>query len=344
MKRCTILSIFTILILLIGSIPFILLLRQDLVKIYFKIDNDKFIDLILVIIPFTFSSVIVVLNFMLEYIKTQKSNLKSTIDETNLIINEYNKIMSKAEINYNNIMNIAFTMTLNLERLKIKPIFNTIIVQWENNIKKIFDITNDENFRSFIRYNINELIKIYRTDNSYDIELEYLSSSTTNFHKYEIINLDERVFVFKLRNIIDFTKEEKNIIHSYLDTHSNGDIYNLACKEYIDVIAEYRNCFENEVRNRNNSDMKLFTLLYHLNIYTFYFCGVVIIEAYLIDNFMNIIVEKFKKYYEDQNKKYKKLNESINFDIINEPEFLKKYIDKETFYKFHDINKNANGA
>jgi len=342
---------FYFLLILFGAIPFILLFFQDLIKHCFNIGNDKFVDVFLVMIPFSFSSITVVLNFMSEYNKNQKDKLKSikdklkySIDETNSIINEYNKIMLKTEINYNNIMNMAFTMIGNLERLKEKPIFNTIITQWENNIKIVYDFTNDVNFRNFLRYNITEVVKIYNSNNSYDIELEYLGGLTTNFHKYAIIDLDEMEFLYRLRNIINFTKEEKNIIQTYLGMYSNGDIYNLACNEYIDAINEYKNCYESEIRNRKIDDKKLFTLLYRLNIYILYLCGNLTSEAYLINYFMNIIVEKVNKYYENQNKKYMKLNEIIKFDIINEPNFLNKYIDKESFYKFHNILENTNGS
>jgi len=324
-------------IILFGSIPLILLFGKELIKSFFNINNEKYFDLILVTIPFVFSSVIVIINFLLLFIKNQNNKLKNIIYENNEIINSYNKIVTKAEINYNNFMNTVFSMILILDRLKIKPLFNSMIICWENNIKNVFDLSNEENFRSFIRNSITELIKIYRTDNSYDIELEYISGLKTNLHKYENISLEERIFIFKLRKMIKFTKEEKKIIHSYLDMYSNGDIYNLACKEYIDAIINYRECFENEIRNKEINNKKLFTLLYCLINSTFSFCEKIIYEVYLIDNFINIITNNVNKYY-NTNKINKALNELIKFEEIRTPEFLNKYIDKNSFYKFFNIN------
>jgi hypothetical protein len=337
MKNILIIAGFIIILLFVSLVPVIFFFIKDTVIIFLNIDYNKFIDLLFIIIPTVFSGIIIIFSYMKEYIGSIITFRNNCREKENRLIKNYNRIIFKTLANYNKTMNEIDLMVNILDRLKFNPFFSNIINIWESKIKSIIEVSNDKDFRGIIRTNMKELIIVYRNNDCFDSELEYLSSLTIVPQKHNILTNDEKVFVLGLKEIISFSKEEKNIVYSYLDSYSGGDTFKKSFYEYKYAIIDFKNAFEEEVRNRKIDDRKLHGLLCRLSNQLFHFCESMLYEIFFMENFLDVLVKHFKNYYDIQLKKYKVLDEQFKTEIVHENIFLKKYIDKDLLYDYHKI-------
>jgi hypothetical protein len=323
----------------ISSIPLVLFTKYDIIIKLLQIDSTQFFNLILTILPIVFSLILVIFNYMLDYIKKQKAIEITEKNEINRIIYQYNIIMLKTSTNHILLINELDKILKVIHFLKNNPIFLVIINVWEKETMNIIDLSNDSNFRTIIREKLNDLIVEYRTNSIFDHHLEYLSNLDPIFSKYNVFTIDDRVFIYNLRNYMDFTKKEKNIINIYSDLFNNGGIFNRTCDELILAINDLHECFENEIRNRKIDDRRFHSLLYHLFTKLFHYCEVLLREIYFMELFENIFSNKFNNFIDGKSKKNKNFNEYIKFEVLYSDEFIVKYINEKIMYEYYNILK-----
>jgi hypothetical protein len=239
-------------------------------------------------------------------------------------------------------MNEIEAIIKTFEGLKKNPILLRVINLWENETKKVIDLSNENRFREFIRVKLSDLIKIYKTDNIFDSDFEYLNNLNQIFCKYHIFTPDEKVFIYNLRNYISFSKKEKTIIQAYLDLFSFDDTFNRICEEFKMAIQNYHGCFEEELRSKKIDNGKLFNLLSGLINKIFYYTEILLREVLFMEQFMDIIVKKFDDYYESKHKVYKILDEHIKIEILSENVFVEKYVDQNAVYNYYSIPDDKN--
>jgi hypothetical protein len=323
----------------ISSIPLILFTKSDIIIKLLQIDSSQFFNLILTILPIVFSLILVAFNYMLDYIKKQKEIKAIEKDEINRIIYQYNVIMLKTSTNHILLKNELDKILKVIHYLKDNPIFLEIMNIWEKETGNTIDLSNDSNFRAIIRERLNDLIVVYRTNFIFDHHLEYLSNLDPIFSKYNIFTIEDRVFIYNLRNYIAFTEEEKNIINIYSDLFNNGGTFNRICNELILAINDLHGCFENEIRTRKIDDKKLHSLLYHLFTKLFHYSEILLREIYFMESFENIFFEKFNSFHNEKSKKNKNLNEYIKFEKLYQNKFIDKYINEKIMYEYYNISK-----
>jgi hypothetical protein len=328
---------FAIWLLFIGLIPVFLFFKQDTMKRLLEIDNDKFVDVILVAIPFVFSAIMIIVNYRLDYVKEQKESKINAINKENTLIRNYNMILVKTLANYNNLMNELNLIIKTFERLKNNPILFEVINLWESETKKVIDLSNENKFREFIRAKLSDLIQIYKADNIFDSDLEYLNNLEQIFCEYHVFTLDEKIFIYSLRNYISFSEKEKKIIQTYLDLFSLGDVFNRICDEFKTTIQDYHSCFEGEVRQKKIDNRKLFNLLYKLTNKTFHYTETLLCEVFFMKQFMDVIIKEFDNYYESKYKTYKVLDEHVKIEDLSENVFIEKYVDQNVVYNYYFI-------
>jgi hypothetical protein len=323
----------------ISFIPLILFIKSDIIIKLLQIDDSQFFNLILTILPIVFSLILVVFNYMLDYIKKQKEIEVTEKDKINRIIYQYNVIMLKTSTNHILLINELDKILKVIHYLKDNPIFLEIMNIWERETGNTIDLSSDNSFRAIIREKLNDLIIVYRTSFIFDHHLEYLSNLESIFSKYNIFTTKDRVFIYNLRNYMEFSKEEKNIINIYSGLFNNGGIFNRICNELILAINDLHESFENEIRTRKIDDKKLHGLLYHLFTKLFHYSEILLREIYFMELFENVFFKKFNSFHNEKSKKYKNINEYIKFEILYSNKFIDKYINEKIMYEYYKILK-----
>jgi septin family protein len=149
--------------------------------------------------------------------------------------------------------------------------------------------------------------------------------------------MEDRLFIYDMRDYMNFSKEEINIIGVYSELYSDGNNFNRICDELILAINNYHSYFEEEIRNKNIDDKRFHNLLFNILNKLFHFCEQAIREIYFLEKFMNIIVIKFEKYYTSEKEKYNPLKKCVKFETVQNNYFLDIYINKEVLDAYYHI-------
>jgi hypothetical protein len=339
MKRILKLILFAMSILTTSSIPLVLLAKSDIMAKLFRMDNSQFFNLVLCVIPVVFSLVLVIFNYMLDFIKKQKEIKSSEKKEYDKIIERYNVVMLKTITNHSMLINELDKIFKGISFLKTNPIFLEIINIWEKETAYIIDLSNDSNFRTMLREKLSVFVTMYKKTSVFDHHLEYLNNLETIFSKYDIFTIEDRVFIFNLRNLVEFTDEEKAIIIIYTDFFNSGEVFNRLCRELTLAINDLHKPFESEIKIKEIDDKKLFDLLYHLFIRLFRYCEILLREIFFMELFKDMLRKKFGNFYNEQKRKHKKLDNFINPESLYQDELINKYIDKNSMYEYYKIKK-----
>jgi hypothetical protein len=336
-------TLFACSLTIVVSIPILFILNFDIVSecLYklFKIDKARTMELFLAILPIIFSSLVVIINFWNDYRKEQKSQTKLEIEKINNTIKYFNSVMLKITTNYHVLMNELNLVFEKIAFLKTNQFFSEIITLWEKNTRNIIDLSNNTDFREKIRGITKIISTVYKNTNNLDNYLKYLNNWEPIFSKYHTISIDDREFLFCLRNYISFSKEEKNIINIYSDLLNNGNYFIRTCAELEIAIKTMNECFEKEIRIKIVNNDKLDELLYYILLKIFHFCEMLIREIYFIERFINITSNKFNKYYKKKKNIYKKLlNKNIKPQIISRIIIINNYIDEKLLYDYYKIS------
>jgi hypothetical protein len=282
----------------------------------------------------------------MEYSKTQKELIVFDKENINNIVGKYNSIKLKSVTNYNMVMQ---EMELVLNHLYFlgnnSPFLGSIIEPWEKETKNIIDLSNDENFRSFMRGILNGFIMNYKANSNSDHILQFLKNMNTVFNKYDTFTIDDRVFIFNLRNYIEFTKEETNLIGIHLDLFNSGEAYKRVCYEYkVSIFAgmfseeNINEYFENEIRTKIIDERRLHDLIYNFFIKVFHYCEVLLRVIFFEECFESIISKRFKGFYEQKNKMfYGTLNEYVITEQVENNVYIEKYIKRGLIYDYYKV-------
>jgi len=335
---------FVCLLIFVLSIPVLFIINIDFISKYslilFKIENDRILELFLAILSISFSLALVIINFWNDYRKEQKVQTNLEIEKVNNIINFYNCIMLKITTNYNVLINEMDLVIKNLSFLKTNQIFMEIIALWEKNTKIYINYSNDTGFREKIREITKIFTIIYKNNNDFNHYIRFINNWEPIFSKYNTLSIDDREFLFSLRNFISFTKEENNIIVTYSDLINNGNYYVRTCSEFKMAIKNINECFEKEIRTKSINDDKLNELLYHILLKIFHFCEILVLDIFFMERFIDIMRNKVNEYKEKMCKIYKRsLNEIIKPLYTPKNDIIYNYIDEKLIYDYYKINK-----
>jgi hypothetical protein len=334
-KRFVVIS--CIIIFLVCIIPFILFNNIEIIICHFDVNKEFAIQMILSILPLIFSIIIVIVNFMMEYIKNKKRLFNEDKNEINEIINKFNIIMTKTACNYNNLMNELVIAFSTKEILKENQILKTIIDFWENNIKENVDLTNNINFRNVLTTNIQLFIDMYSKTNLCDNSLQLLYNTDLVFNNFSCFSIYDKVFIYSLKDIIDFSKKSNNIITLYTHVFGDGAVYNRLCKELIISYNQLKGCYNYEIKNHSIDNGKLFNILYTILLKLFNYYEYILRIVFFLDEFEVELFPMFLQYYNKKKRKYKNIKKCMSHEDIRENVFLKEYINKDLLYEYYMI-------
>jgi hypothetical protein len=298
------------LIVLLGFSPIFLLGNIIFVKDLMNLNIDNSISIIATIIPIPYSIIILLITYLSNRIKRKSENLITERNKVNGQILSYNKIILKCVGLYSDLMNHTFYIDNCIKELSNNRELSDIINLWKKGLINKIDYSND--LRQVIKPYINNIINVYFNSNIYDNNIEYLSNIKVQNIIHEAFTIDDKIFLFSLRNYINFTNEDKKLLLIFQDSWSDGDKYKNAFLELMEHIESLKKIFENEVRIRNISGEKLSTILYNILLSFFHYMEFLCIEIVLLDLFIEKLKNNFHNYYESVHLIHKTLDEMID--------------------------------
>jgi hypothetical protein len=315
-----------------GFLPILLLGNIKLVEKFLNLDTSNSVLLITTIIPISFSVITLLIPYLFNKIKNERNKVNGQIIS-------YNTIILKCVGLFNNLMNHTFYIDNCIKELSNNKEFIDIINIWKKGTADKIDYSND--LRQIIKPYINNIIYVYFNSNMYDNNIQYLSNIKVQNITHEV-TIEDKIFLFSLRNFITFTDEDKKLLGIFSDLWSNGNIYKNAVLELMEHIGRLERIFENEIRNRNISDKKLSTILYDIILSFLHYMEILYREIMLLDLFMEKLIKNFLGYYESVHRTHKILDEMIKPVIEITNENIENYVNIDVLYEYYRIKTTHN--
>jgi SHS2 domain-containing protein len=322
---------------LIGFFPFFLLGNIIFAKELLNLNIDNSVSIVATIIPIPYSIIALLITYLSNRIKKKTEGLIIERNKVNGQILNYNTIILKCFGLYNNLMNHTFYIDNCIKELSNSKEFIDIINVWKKGTANKIYYSDD--LRQAIKQSINNITNAYFTSNVYDNNIEYLSAIKVQDIIHEAFTVEDKIFLFSLRNCINFTNEDKDLLLIFPNSWSDGDKYKNAFLELMEHIESLKKIFENEVRIRNISREKLSTLLYNVILSFFHYTEVLCMEVVLLDLFIEKLRNNFRNYYKSVHLMYKTLDEMIDPSVKMKNENIKDYINIDVLYKYFNIEK-----
>jgi hypothetical protein len=327
MKRCSLILII-IGIIFFSILPVVVILNIDFIIFLIKWEKTDTITLLTSsILPFILAALTALFGLLIKYFVEKRDEREREINSINNTINAYNLLMIKSIKRYNTLMKLYYNIIKHNNRFEKVPILNQIVERWKNNTIKTIEFSSSDEFIGFASNQIKNLVENINENTSILGYFENMGIIPENIEKF---NTNDSLFIFKLRDSLLLSDEEKNLLTIYCDNFGVSNIYDKAIKEYNLCIDEYVMIKQNEYININKLTAQIGDVIlkyYHL-------LELVILESFILYNFLTILINKFKQYYNDKNIKYKVIDEIIKPYIVNDLfNELIKYIDIQKIYE-----------
>jgi SHS2 domain-containing protein len=329
--------LLVIFILILGISPIFLLKNLECVKTLLNLDIDNSVLIIATIIPLLYSGISLSGTSLSDRIRKKGEKITIERDKINTHILNYNTIILKCVGLYNNLTNQLFYIDNCINELSNNEELVSIINMWKEGTVKKIDYSND--LRQPIKPFIANIVNVYLNSNAYDNNIEYLSNIKIQDIVHEAFTVSDRIFLFGLRNYIDFTEEDKKLLVIFSSFFSDGTVYKNVSLGLVENIENLKKIFESEIRCRNIKGDKLFTLLYNIVLSFLHYIEIVCRETVLLNLFIERLNKNFHNHYKSAHRTHKTLDEMINPAIEIRDENIKQYINIDVLYGYCNIEK-----
>jgi hypothetical protein len=252
-------------------------------------------------------------------------------------IERYNIIMQKSIRKHTYLVSEIELILKNINYIKVIREFKDIIDTWENGFKANMNIVDDHIFRTTIRSEVRDVLLVYKTSDGYDNTIELLGNIERIFTKLETFDVDDNIFIYNLRNKINFNDTDKKVIITYCDIFSGGLYYDRACSEFSNAIMLVNSNFETEIRNRVINENKFESIIYNFFIRILSYLKSLLVELYILDEFLQKYSSNTVKYFEGKEEELGKLDEYIKCQIVHGGEYVENYINKKMVNSYYGI-------
>jgi hypothetical protein len=245
--------------------------------------------------------------------------------------------MQKSIRKYTYLVNEIKLILDNIYYIKAVQEFKDIIDTWENEFRVNINIVDNYIFRTIIRSKVRDVLLVYKTSDKYDNTIEFLGNIEKIFTKLDTFDADDNIFIYNLRNKIEFNDADKNIIRTYCDIFSSGLYYDRACFEFSNAITLINSNFETEIRNRFINEKKFESVIYNFFIRILSYLKSLLVELYILDEFLQKYSFNTAKYFEEKEKELGKLDEYIKYQIVHGREYIENYINKKMVNNYYGL-------
>jgi len=282
------------------------------------------------IIPALLTAVFALIGFF--YIEN-RDRKEREINGINNNINAYNLLIIKSMKRFNYLLLLYFNLIQHKKRFEKVPNLDNISKKWENNSRKMNEFSNNNEFGQFVNIQIIEFLKNINENISILIYMGNMRIIPQN--NVEIFDNYDSIFIFKLRDLLKINDSDKHLLSDYSDKYGTGK----ECERIIEEYNKFINDYLMIIPNQNKNDIELINKISGVIFGYYHLLEIIIIESLFLYDFMKILVDKFRQYHKEKQKKYKVLDDIIEPFIINEQIYeLKKYIDIQNVYKEYKIN------
>ncbi|WP_010256291.1 hypothetical protein [Treponema primitia] len=335
-------------IVLVPSVlPILLLFIRNKIMIKLNMTEGLVVNIIIGFLPLVFGITTLLIEYFLTSKKENKQIFNDAVENFNLQIKNYNMIMQKLARNFNTILTEANHISSILigEISKIIE-FKEFINIWEINTKHIVDFSNNVQFRELIRKNIFNVVSKYKEDQNkqeYISVLFLISNIDIVFFEYDALDSSDNICLFNSRNYLSFNKRDNNIITLYITIFGNSILYKTCAYNLKESLTNYKKYIQ-LIYTQPLNDQILFDLLYDVILKIFRFVEIMTMVSFYLEDTIVILNDRNKKYFKkiekklrEINKGFKKLDTAINIKYLRDLGQIKNYMDKDTFYKYHNI-------
>jgi hypothetical protein len=300
-----------------------------------NLNRDEALNLLnMVIFPFL-SSIITTLLFgyLIKYFINLESENKIKIEKINKNINYCNTLVIKSINRYNSLMRILIYLLPIKERLKDIIELKSIVTEWELNTAQKVEYSNTKRFHNTVKEqilkfcnNINLPILIFLKN----IGIEY-----NNMEKF--IN-DDKMFLLNIRKILILDEEDKHIFTCYSELFGKCDLYEMALQEYNLAINEFKVIIDDNQITINKVVDCLEGIIYKY----FHLLELIILDLFILFDFLTRLINKFTDYYQLNLKKYSNLDAFIDPEMIRGRKEFLQYSNKTVIYNHYGFSIKDN--
>lgn len=283
------------------------------------------------ILPFIFSVIFALSGFAIKSFIEDRDKKERYVNNINNTIRTYNLVMIKSIRRFNSLMRLYDKLLKDNNRFEKNSQLKQIVEVWKKNTRETIQFSNNVDFIKLINNHIFNLVMKEHEDRSIFTYFGNMGIIPEEIEKY---NNDDSIFLFKIRDFLLLSDEEINILTIYCENFLVNKLFERTINEYNFNINKYNSI--NQCA-QTKGDILIDSITGVIFSY-YYLLEFVILELFMLHNFISILVNKFEQYHNDKKNEYKVIDEMVKPHLLFDDRIIMEYINKEKVYEHYKIN------